>query len=280
MREVEVACADVDRIVTNAAQRRGIDLRAYLPGPLHLGIATRARAIGCATAAEYANHVDGQPEELTRLLEAIVVPVSAWFRDPEVFMALEATVLPSIVRGMRCGDLIRAWVAAVATGEEAWSLGVVAARCCPKGPEFRIIGSDVAESCLAAARAGNYPASSVSGFWRTAAAEFLWEEGAFIVPGDLLRSRVTFARHDLLGPLPAPREAVLASFHIVMLRNVLIYIDRQARRRVLERVLSVLEPGGALVLGEVEMPFANLSRHVEHYPGVDPRLRIFRVGED
>jgi chemotaxis methyl-accepting protein methylase len=82
-----------------------------------------------------------------------------------------------------------------------------------------------------------------------------------------------------MGPSIAPPEAVVASFNLVSLRNVLIYFDRRLQQKALERVRSVLDPGGALLLGSVETLLPAVSDSFEPWPGTDPRLHLYRRKE-
>ena len=77
---------------------------------------------------------------------------------------------------------------------------------------------------------------------------FTPRDGTFEVR-ESLRSRVRFSRHDLMGPRLSPREAILASFDLVLCRNVLIYLDARYRAQAFERFGTIVRPGGALVLG-------------------------------
>jgi chemotaxis methyl-accepting protein methylase len=277
VRERQAARPELAPVLAAVAEHGRVDLRGYLPGPVEQGIAARIEATRSEGAAAYAARLREDAAELTRLVEAVCVPVSAFFRDDEVFEALERVVAPTLASGVVGWDVLRAWAAGIATGEEAWSVAVVLARACAAGPEFRVVASDLAPAFVAVARAGRYPAAAFPPRWTEAASALLWRDGDDVVASDHLRARVAFGEHDLLGPAIAPREAVIASFHLVTLRNVLIYLERRAQRRVLERVVSVIEPGGALVLGAVETPAEELRGRLEPFPGVDPRLRIYRV---
>lgn len=265
----------MELVLAELAEAGGVDFRDYAPDPVARGIETRMRAMGAETATEYARRLRERDDEAQRLIDAMLVTVSAFFRDPEVFEALAQRVVPLLARGLRSGEPLRAWVAGAANGEEAWSVAAVLARALDGSGSFRVVASDVAPSCVDAGRRGRYPAAvALGGRAGALAGDLLRLEGDEIVVADALRERVRFERHDLLGHSIAPKQAVVASFQLVTLRNVLIYFDQRLQRKALERVFSALEPGGALVLGVVETPLGIAG--LEPFPGAAPRLRIYR----
>jgi two-component system CheB/CheR fusion protein len=177
---------------------------------------------------------------------------------------------------------LRVWAVGVATGEEAWSVAMLLAEAAGPGPagRFEVLASDVDDSSLAVARHGRYPERAVAAIPSPLRARYLEAAGAAWDVAGALRPYVRFAEHDLVGRVLAPREAVVASFALVLVRNVLIYFDRRLQHKALERLAAVLEPGGALVLGDAEtLPAAFVGRFAP-FPGVDRRLRIYRRTED
>ena len=270
------AAGAVDQLLAVVARRRGVDFRDHRRGVIERGIATRLKASGLADLAEYAALVDRDNAEADRLVEALVVPVSSFFRDPEVFEALETRVIPEQLA--RTAGPLRTWVVGAATGEEAWSWALLLAWCRERhgGPPVDVLGSDVNGAALATARAGRYPAASTAEVAERFKKHFDGIAGHEVVMPEGIRRRVLFAQHDLMGPRLAPAEAILASFQIVSFRNVLIYLNQRLRRKALERLGSVLKPEGVLVLGRVETLSPDLEGRFVPYPGTEPSLRIYR----
>jgi chemotaxis methyl-accepting protein methylase len=92
-----------------------------------------------------------------------------------------------------------------------------------------------------------------------------------------LPAHVRFVVHDLVGQRLAPPDAVLASFDLALLRNVLIYFEPRLQQKALERLAAVLEPDGVAVLGPCERVPAALDRWFRPYQGLDPMLRIYKI---
>ncbi len=266
----------VEALLDLVASRRGVDFRDHRRTAIERGVDARLKATGVPDISRYIELLAREPSEIERLIESFVVPVSSFFRDREVFDALETSVIPDQLA--RTAGPLRTWVAGAATGEEAWSWAMLLCWCRDMfgGPPVEVLGSDLDERSLALARAGRYPAASAADIPRRFNARFVTPDGDDVVIANGLRGCVRFGNHDLNGPALAPREAILASFQIISLRNVLIYLDEPLRRRVLERLHSILKPEGVLVLGTVETLPVALRANFISYPGTPAALHIFQ----
>jgi chemotaxis methyl-accepting protein methylase len=190
--------------------------------------------------------------------------------------AMAQVVLPALLDSHRAREL-RSWCIGAATGEEAWTLAMLLGEACASATRrraFALLASDLDRRTLEIARQGCYEREALAAV-PDPYHGFLLNEGERLSVAPHLRATVTFAYHDLLGRTLAPPEAVIASFELVLARNVLIYFDRRLQQKALERIAGTLEPGAALVLGSVEtMPTALRPRFVP-FAGVDPDLRVF-----
>lgn len=265
-------------ILALVAARRGLDLRDHRTETVRRGIDARIRATLSPSAEDYLSLVkDGDQDELDRLVEALTVPVTSFFRDRPVFDALLDRVVPALIDALPGRALLRAWAAGVATGEEAWSLAMCLTEACDRavGTGFEIVASDMDDRSLEAARAALYSSEAAAAIPDALRQKYGTDTASGWSPRASLRERVYLSRHQLMGTELAPRAAVIASFHLVSVRNVLIYLERRLQAKLIERLAAVTEPGGALVLGSVEAPPA-LQAYYLPFPGVDPALRIFR----
>lgn len=224
---------------------------------------------------EYLCRLRSDPGEIDRLVEALVVPVTEFFRDAWVFAELSNRVVPWLVMH---NDIIRAWVVGTATGEEAYSVAMVLAQGAAQhsGIGFEVIASDIDRRSVEFARAGVYPPDAVA----TIPAELrqryvrLETDGARIAEG--IRQRIRFAEHDLVGTQLAPRESIVAAFDLVLCRNVLLYFDDSLRTIAAERLAAVTEPDGVLVLGTSESLPPRIAADFEPFPDVVAGACIYR----
>lgn len=281
LRNGTLSSQEVDSILDLLVARRGVDLRDYQRPTVERRLLVRMDATASCDGAAYADRLESDPAELDRLVEALLVCVTGFFRDPPVFDALRHRVLPEILGSRSSQEPCRAWVIGTATGEEAYTIAMLlASEMAARGStSFEVLASDRAPKPLQIARRGFYPVEAIA----TVPAEFT--ESFFVpAPGgmrvaDLLRERIRFAEHDIASPRLAPKEAIIATFDMVLCRNVLLYMNSRLRSKVAERLATVLRPGGALVLGHAEMLPEVVCRCLEPYPGLDPDLKIFRQKE-
>jgi len=170
------------------------------------------------------------------------------------------------------GGTLRVWDAACATGEEAYSLALLAAEAlgARASATVRILATDIAADALVHAREGLYRARAVREVDPHLRARCLREESGRFAVADSLRSLVTFARHNLVGdPIPPLGEA---PFDLVVCRNVLIYFGAETAARVVEALEGALRPGGTLLLGAADVLCVGPSRR-EQPPAPAPAAR-------
>ncbi|HEY1099586.1 MAG TPA: CheR family methyltransferase, partial [Myxococcota bacterium] len=114
-----------------------------------------------------------------------------------------------------------------------------------------VIGSDIDDERLARAERARYGIRHLPAIDDHHRRCFVVADDT-IEPIEYLRLRTRFVHHDIVrGPI-APPEAIVASFHLIMVRNVLLYFKTDARREALARLVRTLQPGGALVVGGTE----------------------------
>ncbi|MCB9559072.1 MAG: hypothetical protein H6708_01535 [Kofleriaceae bacterium] len=222
------------------AAHAGLELPAWV-------VASRAQAriaaLG-ATPAAYLELVSAPrgAAELGVLVEAVRVGETRLFRHLPQVAALVDVVAPALrARGRRP---VKVWSAGCATGEEPYTLAVVLARLLPQHA-VTILATDVSAGALEVATAATYPAAALEHVPEA------WRDG-FEVDDEVVRVRpearrlVRFERKNLADD-DQPR-----GFDLVWCRNVLIYFEAEARRRVVDRLVAALDPGGFLFVGYSE----------------------------
>lgn len=238
---------DVARLLTFLERIGRFHGLHYKDKCLRRRIATRLRARGIDRVADYLRVLEHEPAELDRLLDALTINVTKFFRNPEVWEELERTVLPELFA--RPGRH-RLWSAGCATGEEPYTLALLVYGYAQRHgrtadlARFEVLATDIDRGCLARAQRAEYPAFALTETpprWRT----YLEPGPPYRVP-EPVRRLVRWQRHDLLAD-PYPADCSL-----IVCRNVLIYFAREVQDELFRRFHRALRPGGYLLLGKVE----------------------------
>jgi chemotaxis protein methyltransferase CheR len=269
----------LEAVLDELRRVRGLDLSGYRRASLERRLAARMARLRLNDPGEYLKRLRSDPLECDRLIEAILIKVSSFFRDPPVFEFLAHRVLPLIMERHRQEHTrqIRIWSAGCAAGEEAYSVAILLAQaleyedfpCLPY-----ICATDISPQALAAAQTGRYCRESfettqlgvLERFFRPTA------NGFEVIPE--IRRMVHFSRDDLTSPHTlTPADSVFGSFDLVLCRNVLIYFSLDLQKRVQDKLYGALNPGGFLVLGMAEY----LPREMEaRLTAIDRPHRIFQ----
>ncbi|MQX43345.1 protein-glutamate O-methyltransferase CheR [Sinorhizobium meliloti] len=215
----------------------------------------------------------GSDEDLTEdVISAVTVAETHFFRGPEQFELIRQTILPELLRRRPEGSPLRIWSIGCATGEEPYSLAIL---CQEEGllDGVRIDAADISRRALAAAKAGDY------GEWalrntgpRLRQRYFTSCEGRFRL-NEQLRRQVDFAHLNLgTDALPAP-EKRLSDFDLILCRNVLVYLEASAVRRIARQLLDCLSDGGWLLTAPTDPP---LWKYAPFETSITPAGIVYR----
>lgn len=261
--------AEFDALTAKITRERGFGCASYKEKCLRRRIAVRMRARGVHTYRDYARVLDADAHEYDRLLDALTINVTRFFRNPEAWAALDAKVLAPLLAAGTAP--VRVWSAGCASGEETYTLAMLmqkrAAANGRRARSIEILGTDIDKASLDAAAAGMYPEAAFVDVPDEIRAAHFAGAGPHAVPA-LARALVKFARHDLLGD-----SAPGGPYDLIVCRNVAIYFDKKSQDALWNLFYTALRPGGVLMQGKVEtLPPSQRTR----FESVDARERIFR----
>lgn len=247
----------------------GLDLSKYKLEMIVRRVERRIKLSDSDSIEMYAVKVDADQAELNRLYHDMLIGVTDFFRDPKVFERLELDVIPQSIDKLKDDEEFRCWVAGTATGEEAYSLGILIAEEFEKRnlePRVRVFASDLHDQSLQFARRGVYTSEQLSGITPVRRERFFIEriDGFHVAPE--LRKMVVFTPHNVITDAPFTR------LDFVSCRNVLIYFTPQTQQRVLSLFHFGMKTDGVLCLGNSE----SLGDLRSEFQPVDEAARIFR----
>jgi two-component system CheB/CheR fusion protein len=269
--DVAAAHADVlDDILSLLRARTGHDFRHHRLPTVVRRLERRLQVRGVPDLPAYYRLLEGDLHEAQSLLHDLLIGVTNFFRDRDAFSVLEQAILPRIFHDREPGGPLRAWVTACSTGEEAYSLGMLLAEHVEHiagAPAMQIFATDLDDRAIAVARAGRYPDAIAADVPAARLARYFTLEDDHFTVRRLLRDRILFARHDLL------HDPAFSHLDLITSRNVLMHLNREVQRHLLEVFHASLNPGGYLFLGAAES--ADLAPDL--FAAVNTRHRLYQA---
>lgn len=211
-------------------------------------LAKRVKHYGFGRYGQYFQLITGKQGqgELQNAIDLLTTNETYFFREPKHFDFLRAR-LPEL---QRPGRPIRVWSAASSSGEEPYTIAMLLADVLGESA-WEVVGSDISTRVLEKARTGHYPLARIEGLPKSYLSRFCLkgvreQEGTFLIDRSI-RNRVSFLQVNLNETLPR-----LGEFDVIFLRNVMIYFDMPTKRKVVDRLIPFLRPGGYFFISHSE----------------------------
>jgi two-component system CheB/CheR fusion protein len=251
----------------------GIDFSYYKPNTVARRVERRLQMSGTASLNDYVARLHDDHEELNSLYKDLLIGVTRFFRDEDAFRRLEMDVLPQLLNRLNGDDELRVWVAGCATGEEAYSVGILvhealAAR--RRALRAKIFATDVHQASLESASAGVYSDESLAGLSAARLARFFKKHASGYQVTPELRKLIVFAPHNVA------KDAPFTKLDLICCRNMLIYLQPHAQKKVLSLFHFALKASGMLFLGPSESP----GELADEFDVIDRHWKIFRKRRD
>lgn len=240
------------------SRARGMSCGSYKDKCLRRRIAVRMRARGVHTYEDYGKLLDQDAHEYQELLDALTINVTKFFRNAETWSALR----PYVVALARTRPTLRIWSAGCASGEEPYTIAVLATELLGEG-KASIDATDIDRASLERTRLATYPDNAFTEMPVDLKRRY-FRDGQ---PVPAVRDIVRVLAHDLTRA-PPPRPP----YDLIVCRNVVIYFERQAQERLFQVFVNALTPAGVLLLGKVETLFGPARTELTL---ADPRERIY-----
>ncbi|MGA2712276.1 MAG: chemotaxis protein CheB [Bryobacteraceae bacterium] len=265
--EVPPGRARLQSILTLLHDATGVNFSQYRASTIQRRIFRRMTIHQIADSESYRQFLTETPGEVDLLCEEMIPRVTRFYRDTEVFAALQKRVFPQLLIDRTRDAPIRIWVPGCASGEEVYSIAICLIeflREIKADLPIQIFGTDLSVTAIQKARKGLYPdkiADDVSP--ERMERFFVKREDGYQISASV-RDACVFANHDLIGDPP------YSKLDLISCRNVLIYLD-SLQTRIIPIFHFALKPAGFLMLGVME----TARRFSDLFTSVDKDSQIY-----
>jgi two-component system CheB/CheR fusion protein len=259
------------QIITLLRVRKGADFTYYKQTTIRRRILRRMAINKSVKAKEYLEFLRENKMEQDILYQDFLIPVTSFFREPNIFQNLSDNFLPSIIKNTHGDKTIRIWVAGCSTGEEAYSLAILFKEHLDhhnvggNEKKIQIFASDLNEVAIEKARLGAYSATDMAGVSEKRLKRFFRNSNGHYQVNRQIRDMCVFAVHNFLKDPP------FSKMDLISCRNVLIYFEPYLQKKALTTFHYVLNTSGFLLLGKSE----TTSGVSDLFAEVDKRDKIF-----
>lgn len=232
-------------------------------------ITRRMSQLQYTSFSEYLSLLRGSAEECKLLGKEFLIGVTKFFRDHLAFNIVREQVAPEIIRQKSDKEVLKIWVTACSTGEEAYSLAILfneVLKASGKNLELKIFATDIDLEAIEFASRGTYNPEHLSDLDDKIKDEYFTKQNGKYTVNSSLRKQIVFARHNILKDPPFIKN------DLVSCRNMLIYMNGILQRKVCQTLQFSLNTGGYLFLGPSEVP----SQVRDAFDEVNSKWKIYR----
>jgi len=230
----------------------GHDFSHYKPGTIHRRIMRRMAVHQIYQVEGYLLYLEQAPDEIEALFRDLLIGVTSFFRDHDVFQELEHQIIPRLFSDKgSSGSVIRVWSTGCSTGEEAYSIAILLQEYMEVNKlshEIQVFATDIDSRAISVARSGFYPASIASDITPERLARYFTIEtdgNAYRIQ-KVIRDMLIFSEQNVIKDPPFSR------LDLISCRNLMIYLDAELQKKLIPLFHYALNPGGMLFLGTSE----------------------------
>jgi two-component system CheB/CheR fusion protein len=252
----------------------GNDFSCYKKNTIDRRIERRMGVHQFNSLARYVRFLQENPQEVELLNKELLIGVTNFFRDPEMFDFLKEKAIPQLLQTQPARGPLRVWNPGCSTGEETYSLAIVLKECLEgffdkklqDAPVIQIFATDIDTEAIDKARHGKFPAGIATDVSPERLQQFFVQEDEGYRIKKEVRDLVVFASQNILVDPPFTKVDILCC------RNLLIYVNVETQKKLLPLMHYALNPGGLLVLGSAESTSG--SSHL--FSPLDKKWKVFQ----
>ncbi|MET0369519.1 MAG: CheR family methyltransferase [Methylobacterium sp.] len=256
---------DLCRVIRAAV---GHDFAGYKRTTLVRRVERRMHVLGLDSGRAYLARVRADKDECEALFRDLLINVTRFFRDTEMFEVLRERAIEPLLRTRNPDEDLRVWIPGCSSGEEAYSIAMLFADVARRmdGPAaVQIFATDIDERMLQIARDATYPAAALADIPAHLRERYVVLHAERFTIAPEIRDLIRFSSHSLVKDPPFSRVDLLSC------RNLLIYFDDRLQQSVVPLFHYAVRPGGYLFLG----PSESVSRFEQLFPAIDQHVRLF-----
>jgi two-component system, chemotaxis family, CheB/CheR fusion protein len=240
-----------DKIIILLRTQTGNDFSQYKKSTVYRRIERRMGIHQIDKIASYVQYLQENPSELQILFKELLIGVTSFFRDTYVWEYLKNVILPALLTDLPKGYIIRAWIPACSTGEEAYSLAIIFRETVEKlklnkSISLQIFATDLDGAAIEQARKGIYPENVVNDVSDSRLGRFFQKADNMYRINTDIREMIIFAYQNVI------KDAPFTKLDIISCRNMLIYMNSDLQRKLISLFHYSLNKNGALILGNAE----------------------------
>lgn len=262
--------SSLEKIIILLRSYTGNDFSNYKKNTLNRRIERRMAVHKIDKIDSYVHFLQENPKEGDILFKELMIGVTDFFRDKNVWVQLKDIVIPSIVHNLKSETSLRVWVPACSTGEEAYSLAIVFKEVLKKmnRPDIsvQIFATDLDNDAIEKARKGLFHVASIADVSPDRLKHYFVKAGVDFRVTTEIREMVVFAQHNLTMHPPFTKIDFLSC------RNLLIYMDKELQKKIIGLFYYSINPEGVLLLGSSE----SLGSQSYLFSPIDNKLKIYQ----
>ena len=264
----------LDKVLILLRAKTGHDFSLYKKNTVYRRIERRMSIHQVDKIASYVRYLQENPQEIELLFKELLIGVTSFFRDPEVWEQMRSEAIPALLAAHPNGGCLRAWSAGCSTGEEAYSLAISFKEALEQAKltanfTLQIFATDLDQDGIDSARRAVYPAKIAADISPERLRRFFIKEDNSYRVCKEIREMVTFATQNIIMHPP------FTKLHILICRNLLIYLTPELQKKLLPLFHYSLNPGGILLLGSSE----SVNSYTDFFAPLCIKSRIFKRRE-
>ena len=267
----EKSISHLEKIIILLREQSGHDFSLYKKNTLFRRIERRKGIHQIDKISSYVRFLQENPAEVKILFKELLIGVTSFFRDAEVWEKLKDTILPEMIKDAPNRHIFRAWVTACSTGEEAYTLAMIFKEVVEqlpnqKGISLQIFATDLDKDAIEKARVGIFSENIARDLSPERLSRFFVLEANGYRISNSIREMVVFAPQNIIKDPPFTKLDILTC------RNMLIYMEPELQRKLISLFNYSLKQDGILVLGTAE----TLGVSTEGFKEIDTKLKLYK----